>query len=51
MGVVEVKAIMTPFPEPPRRFVLPYGVEPFHSIPPGLHLFGSCWLTSGAWAL
>jgi hypothetical protein len=31
--------------------MLPYGVEPFHSIPPDLHLFGSYWLTSGAWAL
>jgi hypothetical protein len=48
VGVMEVKTIMTPFPEPSRRFVLPYGVELFHSIPPGLHLFGSCWLTSGA---
>jgi hypothetical protein len=51
VGVVAVEAIITPFPEPRRRFVLPYGVEPFYSIPPGLHLFGSCWLTSGAWAL
>jgi hypothetical protein len=49
--VVGVEAIMTSFPEPPQRCILPYGVEPFHTIPPGLHLSGSCWLTSGAWAL
>jgi hypothetical protein len=49
--VMGVEAIMTSFPEPPQRCVLLYGVEPFHTIPPGLHLPGSCWLTSGAWAL